>query len=152
MRQNSLIEHHTVYALQEKHLNEAACRAAALRRHQSPAASSSQSAVTPNSSAPSGSPPVYPKDAALQAIKRFSIKPPYQEFTVKCQLSCRVAIKHKFVTYVVSVNEKYFLHFILYAVIPHAQEMKEGPVTKHIRLTSALILRNLARYSALGRR
>ena len=32
------------------------------------------------------------------------------------------------------------------------QEAKEGPVTKHIRLTSALILRNLARYSSHGRR
>lgn len=32
------------------------------------------------------------------------------------------------------------------------QEAREGPVTKHIRLTAALILRNLARYSALGRR
>ena len=32
------------------------------------------------------------------------------------------------------------------------QEGREGPVTKHIRLTSALILRNLARYSRQGRR
>ncbi|XP_013380108.1 AT-rich interactive domain-containing protein 2 isoform X2 [Lingula anatina] len=34
---------------------------------------------------------------------------------------------------------------------PELTEPKEGPVTKHIRLTSALILRNLSRYSAHGR-
>ena len=32
------------------------------------------------------------------------------------------------------------------------QEEKEGPVTKSIRLTSALILRNVATHSSLGRR
>ena len=32
------------------------------------------------------------------------------------------------------------------------QEEKEGPVTKSIRLTSALILRNIATHSPLGRR
>lgn len=34
---------------------------------------------------------------------------------------------------------------------PELAEQREGPVTKHIRLTSALILRNLARYSPHGR-
>ncbi|XP_052244706.1 AT-rich interactive domain-containing protein 2-like isoform X2 [Dreissena polymorpha] len=34
---------------------------------------------------------------------------------------------------------------------PEFTEGREGPVTKHIRLTSALILRNLARYSREGR-
>ncbi|KAK3598836.1 hypothetical protein CHS0354_007442 [Potamilus streckersoni] len=34
---------------------------------------------------------------------------------------------------------------------PEFMEGREGPVTKHIRLTAALILRNLARYSAKGR-
>ncbi|XP_053397064.1 AT-rich interactive domain-containing protein 2-like isoform X2 [Mercenaria mercenaria] len=34
---------------------------------------------------------------------------------------------------------------------PEFMEGREGPVTKHIRLTSALILRNLAKYSAAGR-
>ncbi|XP_060592674.1 AT-rich interactive domain-containing protein 2-like isoform X2 [Ruditapes philippinarum] len=34
---------------------------------------------------------------------------------------------------------------------PEFLEGREGPVTKHIRLTSALILRNLAKYSAAGR-
>lgn len=37
-------------------------------------------------------------------------------------------------------------------IIPFFQELKEGPVTKHIRLTAALILRNMARYSTIGRR
>jgi len=32
------------------------------------------------------------------------------------------------------------------------QDPSEGPLTKHIHLTSALIIRNLARYSSLGRR
>ena len=61
---------------------------------------------------PSVPPPVYPIDAALQAIRRSAPRPPY----------------------------------------PELMEMKEGPVTKHIRLTSALILRNISRYSAQGRR
>ncbi|ESP04652.1 hypothetical protein LOTGIDRAFT_237297 [Lottia gigantea] len=54
---------------------------------------------------------VYPNDAAMQAIKRFLVKPPFPEFF----------------------------------------ETREGPVTKHIRLTAALILRNIARYSPTGR-
>jgi len=32
------------------------------------------------------------------------------------------------------------------------QDPSEGPLTKHVHLTSALIIRNLARYSSLGRR
>ncbi|KAL3882782.1 hypothetical protein ACJMK2_029089 [Sinanodonta woodiana] len=41
--------------------------------------------------------------------------------------------------------------FIPKAPYPEFMEGREGPVTKHIRLTAALILRNLARYSAKGR-
>lgn len=37
------------------------------------------------------------------------------------------------------------------APYPEFVEPREGPVTKHIRLTAALILRNLARYSSFGR-
>ncbi|GAB1608732.1 hypothetical protein Ahia01_001157600, partial [Argonauta hians] len=55
---------------------------------------------------------VYPPDAAIQAIRRFSARPPF----------------------------------------PELMEAREGPVTKHIRLTAALILRNLSRFSTLGRR
>lgn len=54
----------------------------------------------------------------------------------------------------------YAPHAALHAIKRHAvelmnqkeQEEKEGPVTKSIRLTSALILRNIATHSALGRR
>ncbi|XP_074657828.1 uncharacterized protein LOC141910865 [Tubulanus polymorphus] len=100
----SLITH-----VQDRHCTEQALKAAALRRqqiHQSGAAP-----VAQTSPAPPMPPPVYPPDAALQAIKRFTAKPPFQEFV----------------------------------------DTKEGPVTKHIRLTSSLILRNLARFSAHGR-
>ncbi|XP_059352626.1 AT-rich interactive domain-containing protein 2-like isoform X2 [Daphnia carinata] len=54
----------------------------------------------------------------------------------------------------------YAPHAALHAIKRHAvelmnqkeQEEKEGPVTKSIRLTSALILRNIATHSAIGRR
>jgi len=54
----------------------------------------------------------------------------------------------------------YAPHAALHAIKRHAvelmnqkeQEEKEGPVTKSIRLTSALILRNVATHSSLGRR
>lgn len=88
--------------LQDRHLNVQVLQKTAIQRHQGNTAPIQQ---------PPAPPPVYPKDAAIQAIRRFSLRPPYQEL----------------------------------------MEGKEGPVTKHIRLTSALILRNLARYSALGR-
>ena len=41
---------------------------------------------------------------------------------------------------------------IILNIWPFWQEQREGPVTKHIRLTAALVLRNLARYSSHGRR
>ena len=57
-------------------MNEASLRAAALKRHQQ-----AQSATpSPAASVP---PPVYPQDAAVQAIRRFAVKPPYAEFTVR---------------------------------------------------------------------
>ncbi|ESO09732.1 hypothetical protein HELRODRAFT_195033 [Helobdella robusta] len=58
-----------------------------------------------------GPPTIYPPNAAMQAIRRFCIKPPFTE-----------------------------LH-----------ETELNPVTRHVHLTSALVLRNLARYSPLGR-
>ena len=67
--------HHLYSLLQDKHLNEEGCRASSLRRqqHQQAPMTSPQVAATP---------PVYPKDAAVQAIRRFAMKPPYAEFTV----------------------------------------------------------------------
>lgn len=96
----SLVTH-----IQDHHCSEIALKAAALKRQ--------QAAQTGNTAQSHAAVPalVYPPDAAWQAIRRFTPKPPYPEF----------------------------------------QEAREGPVTKHIRLTAALILRNLARYSALGR-
>ncbi|KAL8617896.1 hypothetical protein ACOMHN_016552 [Nucella lapillus] len=106
----SLVTH-----LQDHHCSEMAQRAGCQRRFQAAqtaaaaaASSSSPQPPTPLQQAPAL---VYPPDAAMQAIKRFHIKPPFAEFN----------------------------------------DPREGPVTKHIRLTAALILRNLARYSALGR-
>lgn len=32
------------------------------------------------------------------------------------------------------------------------KDEKEGPITKHIRLTAALILKNIGKYSECGRR
>ncbi|XP_076444458.1 uncharacterized protein LOC143282674 [Babylonia areolata] len=101
----SLVTH-----LQDHHCSEMAQRAGCQRRFQAAqtAAAASPQPPTPLQQAPAL---VYPPDAAMQAIKRFHIKPPFPEFA----------------------------------------DPREGPVTKHIRLTAALILRNLARYSALGR-
>ncbi|XP_041351827.1 AT-rich interactive domain-containing protein 2-like isoform X2 [Gigantopelta aegis] len=90
---------------QDHHCSESALRAATIRRHQA----AQRGSVVP--AAPPANILVYPPDAAMQAIKRFSVRPPFTEF----------------------------------------QDSREGPVTKHIRLTAGLILRNLARYSALGR-
>ncbi|XP_062595234.1 AT-rich interactive domain-containing protein 2-like isoform X2 [Saccostrea cucullata] len=95
----SLVTH-----VQDHHCSENALKASTMRRKQS---QQSGTAIAPQT-VPAL---VYPTDAAWQAIRRFSPKPPYPEFT----------------------------------------EAREGPVTKHIRLTAALILRNLARYSAPGR-
>ena len=57
-------------------MNEASLRAAALKRHQQ----AQSPAPSPAASVP---PPVYPQDAAVQAIRRFAVKPPYAEFTVR---------------------------------------------------------------------
>ncbi|XP_052708274.1 AT-rich interactive domain-containing protein 2-like isoform X2 [Crassostrea angulata] len=95
----SLVTH-----VQDHHCSENALKSAAMRKKQS----QQSGASAPTQTVPAL---VYPTDAAWQAIRRFSPKPPYPEFT----------------------------------------EAREGPVTKHIRLTAALILRNLARYSAPGR-
>ncbi|XP_061176440.1 AT-rich interactive domain-containing protein 2-like isoform X2 [Saccostrea echinata] len=95
----SLVTH-----VQDHHCSENALKSSTMRRKQS---QQSGTAIPPQT-VPAL---VYPTDAAWQAIRRFSPKPPYPEFT----------------------------------------EAREGPVTKHIRLTAALILRNLARYSAPGR-
>ncbi|XP_021362917.1 AT-rich interactive domain-containing protein 2-like isoform X2 [Mizuhopecten yessoensis] len=92
--------------IQDHHCSELSLKAAKLRRHQ--AHSSGSTASTKPHTVPAL---VYPGDAAWQAIRRFTPKPPYPEFV----------------------------------------EQREGPVTKHIRLTAALVLRNLARYSSLGR-
>lgn len=91
--------------IQDHHCSELALKAAKLRRHQS------QSSSTTSSKPHTVPALVYPGDAAWQAIRRFTPKPPY----------------------------------------PALVEQREGPVTKHIRLTAALVLRNLARYSSLGR-
>lgn len=92
--------------VQDHHCSELALKAAKLRRQQT------HQPGTTTSTKPHTIPAlVYPGDAAWQAIRRFTSKPPYPEFV----------------------------------------EQKEGPVTKHIRLTAALVLRNLARYSSLGR-
>ncbi|XP_064627247.1 AT-rich interactive domain-containing protein 2-like isoform X2 [Lineus longissimus] len=92
--------------VQDRHCTEAALKASLAKRQQA-----AQTGGQPQMCPTPPPPPIYPNDAAIQAIRRFSARPPYQEL----------------------------------------MEPKEGPVTKHIRLTSALILRNLARYSAAGR-
>ena len=73
--ENRRFRGYTISVLQDKHLNEEGCRASSLRRqqHQQAPMASPQVAATP---------PVYPKDAAVQAIRRFAMKPPYAEFTV----------------------------------------------------------------------
>ncbi|KAK7503091.1 hypothetical protein BaRGS_00005717 [Batillaria attramentaria] len=102
----SLITH-----LQDHHCSEMAQRQACHRRFQAAQAQASGGGAQSSGNPPPAPALVYPPDAALQAIKRFHIRPPFTEFS----------------------------------------EQREGPVTKHIRLTAALILRNLARYSSHGR-
>jgi hypothetical protein len=94
--------------LQDRHLNEASLRLAAEQRRRNQ--DGGGTATGPSNPQPTP-PPVYPPNAALQAIRRFSARPPF----------------------------------------PELMDPVEGPLTKHIHLTSALILRNLARYSSLGR-
>ncbi|CAL1542134.1 unnamed protein product [Lymnaea stagnalis] len=101
----SLVSH-----VQDHHCSEMAMRTACQRRftaHQQQAKGS-----TPAPTPAPHQPMIYPPDAAMQAIRRFSIKQPYAEFT----------------------------------------EQREGPVSKHIRLTAALILRNICHFSSTGRR
>lgn len=100
-RKWSMITH-----VQERHLTESALQASFTQRLQH--ATKPQGSELPPPPAVS----VYPADAAMQAIKRFSNRA---------------------------------------SLTTSLQEPREGPVTKHLRLTSALILRNLARYSPLGR-
>ncbi|XP_064603702.1 AT-rich interactive domain-containing protein 2-like isoform X2 [Liolophura sinensis] len=100
----SLVTH-----VQDHHCSEQALKLAAQRRQQS-AQMASPTAQQPAASGQATA-LVYPPDAAIQAIRRFSARPPFQELV----------------------------------------EPREGPVTKHIRLTASLVLRNLARYSAVGR-
>ncbi|XP_059154347.1 AT-rich interactive domain-containing protein 2-like isoform X2 [Physella acuta] len=97
----SLVSH-----VQDHHCSEAAMRTACQRRF-----TANQNKGTSAGPAPH-QPMIYPPDAAMQAIRRFSIKQPYAEFT----------------------------------------EQREGPVSKHIRLTAALILRNVCHFSSTGRR
>ncbi|GFR63452.1 AT-rich interactive domain-containing protein 2 [Elysia marginata] len=101
----SLISH-----IQDHHCSEMAMRAACQRRYQ--ALQQKASGVVPTPPPPPPTPMIYPPDAAIQAIRRFSVKQPYAEFA----------------------------------------EQREGPVSKHIRLTSALILRNICHASSYGRR
>ncbi|CAG5132102.1 unnamed protein product, partial [Candidula unifasciata] len=97
----SLVSH-----MQDHHCSEPAMRAAFQRRLASAQQQSNVSTPAPHQ------PMIYPPDAAMQAIRRFSIKQPYAEFA----------------------------------------EQREGPVSKHIRLTAALILRNICHFSSVGRR
>ncbi len=77
--------------------------------------------------------PGYAPHAALHAIKRHAVELMNQKEQVNPFQFC-------FKRTTVSLSIAIF------------QEEKEGPVTKSIRLTSALILRNIATHSAIGRR
>ncbi|GFO22312.1 AT-rich interactive domain-containing protein 2 [Plakobranchus ocellatus] len=101
----SLISH-----IQDHHCSEMAMRAACQRRYTAIQQKASGATPTPPPAAPT--PMIYPPDAAMQAIRRFSVKQPYAEFA----------------------------------------EQREGPVSKHIRLTAALIIRNICHASSYGRR
>lgn len=67
----------TYFVKQDRHLNENVLRQAAeqrRRQQQLPEAQQSTAAAAP--------PPVYPPNAALQAIRRFSARPPFPEMMV----------------------------------------------------------------------
>ena len=67
----------------------------------------------------------------------------------RCRMHCHLSVCCFFVRSISCVAHKmYSMVDMLFAL----QDPNEGPVTKHIHLTSALIIRNLARYSSVGRR
>ena len=72
--------------------------------------------------------PGYSKHAAIDAIRRHAFNFLPREITV---------------LEIINLNNN--------NKITNLQDEPEGPVTKSLRLTSCLILRNLARYSAEGR-
>ncbi len=64
-------------SFQDKHLNDAALRAASVKKQQSGSSSGNSTPSQPAGPAPP--PPVYPEDAAMQAIRRFSCRVPFTE-------------------------------------------------------------------------
>ena len=78
--------------LQERHLSEVAQRVGSARRLATVSSDPVGGAASPAVSAaskpapaatPASTAPVYPEDAALQAVRRFATRPPYQEFMVR---------------------------------------------------------------------
>ena len=75
--------------------------------------------------------PGYAPNAALHAIKRHAVEfVSPKELAVNCLKTCSLQYYHSYC---------------------QMRDEKEGPVTKSIRLTASLILRNLVIYSSLGR-
>lgn len=76
---------------------------------------------------------VYPIDAAMQAIRRHTTVPELlatENTSVPVQATATLAFQNG------------ATHLLAPAAV-----VREGPVTKHIRLTAALTLRNLVNYS-----
>ena len=65
---------------QDRHLNENLLRLAAEQRWRQQLSHDAQASLSRNSTVPP--PPVYPPNAALQAIRRFSARPPFPELMV----------------------------------------------------------------------
>ena len=93
--------------------------------------------------------PGYAPNAALHAIKRHA-----QEFAApKAQAVTRTIYKRIITSISIKICSKIqkYRYNQLFILLQMSDE-KEGPVTKSIRLTSSLILKNLVMYSNLGKK
>ncbi|XP_044750022.1 AT-rich interactive domain-containing protein 2 isoform X5 [Coccinella septempunctata] len=123
--------------LHDKHCNLEAMKQSLLKRKTQPTVGKPEPAAPPVSTSPH---PGYAPDAALHAIKRHAL-----EFVNPKELQQKQTKQNTLSSVTVIAAPK---------VVPPStdQDDNEGPVTKSIRLTASLILRNLVIYSGNCRR
>lgn len=80
--------------------------------------------------------------AALMALRRGSRNLVFRDFTVSILKALFVQV---WALCDLDLYSFFFFPFLF-------KDEKEGPITKHIRLTAALILKNIGKYSECGRR
>ncbi|CAH0561488.1 unnamed protein product [Brassicogethes aeneus] len=121
------------------HLNDKHCNPEAMKQNLVRRKKEAQGGkVEPPAPAPTTPHPGYAPDAALHAIKRHAL-----EFVNPKELQTQKSSKHTTVMSTVTTRP---------GPVQPEQDDNEGPVTKSIRLTASLILRNLVIYSTTCRR